>query len=103
MMKTNLPKYGAMAWFRRENWERLLAIFADSQVMPTSYDQGLEKANSLKRRLEALGAVVVQVDIDPATFPAWCRDRGLRVDAKAREEFASSTVLTMYFDPGGEH
>lgn len=85
-------KYLAMAWFRREDWDRLLAIFDDPQVMPATYDQWLEKAEAGFRYHKSRGAVVEKIYIDPQTFPDWCQRRGLRVDADARVTFAIETM-----------
>lgn len=88
MMATPPINNIAMAWFRREDWNDLLAIFDDPQVMPATYDKWLEKAEAGFRFHKSRGAIVKKIYINPQTFPDWCRRRGLRVDADARTTFA---------------
>jgi hypothetical protein len=89
-----------MAWYHREDWQKLKAIFTDSQVLPPSYEIWLEKAESGFRRAKSRGMIVEKVYIDPDTFPAWCRSRGLNIDAQARTAFAGEVVARMYLHQG---
>jgi len=93
-----------MVWYKRENFDRLMAMFEDRHKLHRTFDEWLRDAEIGRKAQEAKGVRVVCVDIDPATFPAWCAGRGLRVDAKARTEYANLIaykVLTGVEPPKG--
>lgn len=79
----------AMAWYRREDYPRILAVMEDAKLLPQTWEDWFKSAKQGRDRLRAQGYVVEQVNIDPDTFPDWCRARGLKVDAHARSTFAS--------------
>ena len=97
----NIPRYAGMVWYRRDDWEKLRAIFADSHVLPDTYDQWLQKAEDGYRRFKGGGTIVEKVYIDPETFPDWCRNRGLDIDANARTAFSSEMVRRKYIKTDG--
>lgn len=78
-----------MAWYKRENFERLMAMFEDRYKLHRTFDEWLRDAENGRKAQEAKGVRVVCVDIDPDHFPAWCKARGLHIDAKARMDYAS--------------
>ncbi|WP_366656588.1 hypothetical protein [Fodinicurvata sp. EGI_FJ10296] len=85
-----------VAWFRRDDWSKVKAIFVDSHKLHEAYDDWLAAAEQFYRRIEGQGMRVEKVYIDPDTFPEWCRARGLRINADARQEFAGFTVAQKY-------
>ena len=90
MFKNSPLKAFGIAWFTdRETYQKALSIFDDSYKLSTSYDEWLLQAEGLCEQIERAGKTPVKAIIDPDTFPEWCRDRGLNVDAAARMEFAS--------------
>jgi len=83
-----------IAWFRDGgSYRRALKIFDDAQDLPSSYGEWLFKAEQLYELIERSGKVPVKAEIDPDTFAAWCRNRGLNIDADARTEFANSVAI----------
>jgi hypothetical protein len=92
----------AMTWYRREDWERLLTVFADADRLPASYEQWLARAEAKCLEYESDGAAVEKVIIDPETFPVWCRKRELKADAEARARFANDFVTVKYLYGGGQ-
>lgn len=91
----------AMTWYRREEWERLLAVFSDAHLLPASYEQWLARAEAKCRELVSDGITVEKVFIDPETFPAWCRKMELKPDAEARARYANDFVTVKYLYGGG--
>ncbi|MDA8164231.1 MAG: hypothetical protein M0017_04270 [Desulfobacteraceae bacterium] len=92
----------AMTWYRREDWERLRALFSDTQRLPASYEDWLARAEAKCRELESGGATVEKVCIDPETFPAWCRKLELQPDAEARARYANDFVTVKYLYGKGQ-
>jgi hypothetical protein len=81
-----------LAWFRREDYPRLLKIFEDAHEMHDTWDEWEDSAKKVEKRFKAEGCVVERVFIDPETFPDWCRTAGVGVIASARSRFAAETV-----------
>lgn len=81
-----------IAWYHRKDYKRLMKIFADSQELPSTFDEWLQLAYQTYDRLKRQGHLVEKVYIDPDTFPAWCAKRGLNINANARASFADEFV-----------
>ena len=77
-----------LVWYRREDYAKVRKIFADGHKLPATFDQWLKRAKRKMEKIQREGHVVVKVYIDPDTFPDWCREQGIRVDANARTIFA---------------
>jgi hypothetical protein len=84
--------FAGVPWFRREDYERVLAVLSDAASLPRSYDAWCERAEAKMRELENAGFTVIRAVIDPDEFPNWCRSRGLQTDWQGRREFAKAAV-----------
>jgi len=87
-MATHIQAVG-MAWYKRANFDRLMAVFDDRDKLHRSFDEWLRDAEVGRQAQEAKGFRVVCADIDPDHFPAWCAASGLGVNAQARMHYAS--------------
>ena len=99
-------KVAGMVWYKPENFSRLIAMFEDGKKLHGSYKEWLRDAERGRKKLEADGVRVVCVDIDPNQFPEWCRANGMKLNAEARNKFASLMaykVVTGVQDGGGVH
>jgi len=76
-------------WYRRADWSWIVAVMDDADRLPASYDAWLAKAEQVIQNVEREGGIAVKAHLDPDAFPAWCRERGLNVDARARMQYAS--------------
>jgi len=76
-------------WYRREQYARVLEVMEDANLLSPTYDEWLERAEQAFKRVERQGVIAHKVEIDPETFPIWCRARGLNVNADARIQFAN--------------
>ena len=81
-----------IAWYRREDYDRIRTICADGDGFSPSYDDWLKAAEGLADRMKRAGSAFQKVYIDPDTFPAWCTSRGMNIDSKARIRFANEFV-----------
>lgn len=82
-----------IAWYRREHYAALKKLFADGHKLPSTYDAWLKQAERLAAQIAGDGKAVVKAYIDPEHFPAWCRAKGLDIDAKARMEWGNETAI----------
>ena len=82
-----------IAWYRSaEDYNRLRAIFTDGRSLPRTFNEWLKLAEEAYNGLKKKGHTVQKAYLDPDTFPAWCAERGLNVDANARTSFANDFV-----------
>jgi hypothetical protein len=81
-----------IAWYSRQNYRRILEVMEDAGKLHRTYDQWLKSAEASERQLKRAGHTVVRAMIEPDEFLAWCRARGLKVDAKARTQWGSEFV-----------
>jgi len=82
-----------MAWYRREDYDRLRnSVFVDGNVLHDSYAEWFKAAKNGESQLRSQGHIVERVYIDPDEFPQWCAAHGLNVDAKGRTAFANFVV-----------
>lgn len=78
------------AWYEEADYPEIRRIMADGELLPVSYRQWLQKAEYGESEQIKAGHRVVRAVIDPKTFPAWCKARGLNVDSKGRTAFANN-------------
>jgi hypothetical protein len=95
------PKNAAIgiAWYRREQWPRLLEISTDRSELEDSYDDWLEYIEQTFERMRDEGLDPVKVDIDTEELLDWCRSRNLPVNAKARARYVTERVQKIYQPP----
>ena len=88
-----------IAWYRREDDARILAVMQDAQKRPDTWEEWFKIAKHTRDNIRRQGVVVEQVAIDPETFPGWCKARGLHVNAEARTAFANEYAYLKHGQP----
>jgi len=88
-----------IAWYRREQWPRLLEISADRSDLEDSYDNWLVHVTEAFETMRNEGLDPVKVDVDTEELLAWCRRRNLPVSAKARARYVTEKVQKIYQPP----
>ena len=88
-------------WFRQKDYKKLLDIFMDGHLLPENYDEWIKLAEEGLDRLMKDGFTIEMVNIDPVTFPDWCKEKGLNVDANARIAFSDEFVIQKYMGGSG--
>jgi hypothetical protein len=78
-----------MVWYKPEEYDACLAIMEDRKKLHTSYHLWRMAAETGEKRFRREGKTVIRAFIDPKTFPEWCRNRSLHIDAHARNQFAA--------------
>ena len=90
----DLPKAVGLIWYKdKEDFLNARAIFTDAFLLPDTYEEFLIKATELIAKIEASGMPVVKAELNPETFPAWCKERSLNVDAHGREAFGNAAAI----------
>ncbi len=91
------PMVQALVWYKKEDWNTLRDMFVDADLLPLTYDDWLKRAEAMKTQVQDAGDAVIKVYIDPETFPKWCEDKGLQMDAEARSQLAIEVAQAQSF------
>lgn len=78
-----------IAWFTRDTYVAVRAIFEDADNLPVTYKDWLRKAERVRKEYQKRGALVVRAYIDLDAFPAWCRANGYQINSNGRQEYAA--------------
>jgi hypothetical protein len=89
------PRAVGVAWFRREDYQRIRDI-SDDEMQPTFDDFEAKMAKHLPR-FETPDVIIEKVIIDPDELLAFAREfHGGKIDSKVRGEFAARRVAEKY-------
>ena len=91
------PMLQAMVWYKEEHYNTLLELFDDAQLLPKTSQDWLQRAEEKKDEVQASGNKVIKVFIDPEIFPAWCKEKNLKMDANARSQLAIEVAQAQSF------
>ena len=91
------PSVQALVWYKKEHWDTLKEMFTDGDRLPPTFEEWERRAEELKEQVQAAGDAVIKVYIDPETFPAWCRKKGLPMNSEARSELAIEVAQQQSF------
>ena len=84
-------------WYRtEEDYEKLLSVFTDSDVLPGTYREWLEGAEQGLKTMGKQGHSVEKVYLDPVAFADWCRKSGKEANASARLRFVNEYLATKH-------
>jgi hypothetical protein len=93
-MNSGLPiRAIGIPWYELEDYERVKTVMEDGHLLPNVYSLWRLKAEQAERQLRRQGNLVVRAHLRADEFAAWCKSRGLNIDAKARTQFASDIAL----------
>jgi len=78
-----------IAWYRPDQWQRLLEVSTDAADLEDSYDEWFELAEERMRELGEAGARAERVQIDVEGLALWCDAEECLVDAAGRARYAA--------------
>jgi hypothetical protein len=81
-----------VAWFRPQDWNRLLELSEDRDGLEDSHGAWRDSANRLIRELERGGIHARRVVIDLDELVAWCKEQNRPLNGAARADFTSKKV-----------
>ncbi len=82
-----------MVWFRLEDYEAAIVIMEDRDKFPATYSAWRIKAEQSEKKMQRLGWSTTRAYINASDFNAWCGERGLSLNAEARNQFANSVAI----------
>jgi hypothetical protein len=89
--KRSKPVVG-IAWFRGDQWQRLLEVSADRDSLERGHAEWERHASQTVRKLSQEGFDVRKVPIDVEELVAWCLTERRPIDGSARAELAGRKV-----------
>jgi hypothetical protein len=85
-----------MVWYLAEDFGEIKALMEDGHRLHRTYAEWQRAAEQGEQAMRTKGVRVYRAMLRPAPFKAWCVARGLNVDAKARNQFASEFASQEY-------
>ena len=89
-----------VTWYKREDYDALKRLYKDGDAISDTFDEWQREADRVMEELKGKGLVFEKVYLDPDTFPAWCADKGLEMDATARSQYATEAVRKAHRNSG---
>lgn len=91
-----------IAWYRRDQWNRLRELASDADKLDESYEDWLAGAQKTLVRMEVAGVRAQRVDVDLEGLARWCRAEGRALDSAARAAFVASRLRLAHEVSDGE-
>ena len=79
----------AFAWYRPEQWPRLLEVSVDRSELEGTFGEWEANATKGLANLARAGLWARKVDVDVDELVEWCRAEDRQVDGAARSAFAA--------------
>ena len=96
-----LPYAVGVIWYKnKEDFIKARAIFTDAFLLPDTYEEFLTGFAEIESRVKASGKIMVKAELNPATFPGWCKERSLNVDANGRIAWANEKAVEFLKESG---
>jgi len=93
MKKKRIPKRKksvlktGVAWYKPEQWARLLEISEDRDELEKTYKEWVTQAEEQRKILISEGIALKKVVIDVEALLAWCKERRRKVNGSSRTEY----------------
>jgi len=83
------PTPAGVAWYKPDQWHKLLAVSVDKDKLEETYDEWKQGAERVVKELRRHGLYIVKVDVDVEELVAWCQKKKIPVDGEARSTYAA--------------
>ena len=81
-----------IAWYRKDQWTKLLDFSADRDRLEASYSEWLEVAEARIGDLREEGVLAEKVEVDVDDLVRWCQAEGCPVDGDARSRYVAGML-----------
>jgi hypothetical protein len=83
-----------ITWFKDElTYRGALAIFADPENMPATYEDWKALVGRQLEEIKHGGNIAIRADVDPETFVDWCNVHGFQTNSHGRTAFVNHVEL----------
>ena len=87
-MKESTKVFG-LAWFKKEDWPRLLEISEGRDSLEETHAEWLKEAEKVIKNFKKQGLKIKKVPVTPNKLLIWCNDQGIPINGEARSRFAA--------------
>jgi hypothetical protein len=84
-----------LAWYRADQWVRLLAISEDRDQLELNHEEWIRMASERFDDLRRQGQQVQKVEVDVEDLLKWCRTQGLPVNSSTRAQYAAQRLRNL--------
>jgi hypothetical protein len=91
MPKSAPPDLIVIAWYTRENFDRIRTFAKGGGGMHATFDEWLKNAQEEIAGIIPLGIKVIRFEIDPEELRAWLRSRKVKSNEQTRALFVHET------------
>lgn len=81
-----------IAWYKPQQWERLLQISTDRDKLETTYEEWIQFAKKSVREMQEIGIRTKKIVVDTEKLLLWCNQHKYKVDAEARSFYVADTL-----------
>lgn len=85
----------SVAWYRKDQWERLQHISSDTENFQQSYDDMIANAEMTCQHIQQTGNTPIKVDVDVDELLAWCQLHRFPVNGATRAEYLMMKLKEM--------
>ena len=85
-----------ISWFREEDYAAIRAVSEDGHKIPSKWKDWLKGAEEMEQKAIQSGNTVERINIDPDTFPDWCKKNGVGINREGRQKFIAMTLGPKY-------
>ena len=78
-----------IAYIRKKDWKDFLEMIDDRETMFDTWEEWNEAYVKAKHNISSQGFIVNDFQVDLKKLKAYCEKQGIKIDGKARSEFAS--------------
>lgn len=89
--RTVEPTLG-LAWYRAEQWPRLLEVSSDREELEETHDEWMSGAKKTLRNFLIEGVNAIKVDVDVDDLIRGCKERGFEIDGSSRATYVAQKV-----------
>jgi hypothetical protein len=81
-----------VAWYRRQEWQRLLDVSIDREDLESTYDEWFAAMPARIVELEQAGVKAHKIDVPVDELVSWCQQNGRLVNASARADYVANKL-----------
>ncbi len=87
--RKSLKPHISVAWYKPEQWDKLLDISADAGQLEKTYEQWKVYAEQALKDLANRQVFPVKVTVDIDDLESWCNTRNLPINGDSRSRYAA--------------
>ncbi len=78
-----------LPWYEEASYQAVTALMDDANNLFGTYAAWHVLAQRTEQDMRSKGKTTIRVTLDAVHFPAWCRARGLGINAQGRMDYAA--------------